>query len=320
MDSMLTLPPIPLNANKYLRGSLLMLAGSRRYFGAAVLATLAAEKSGVGYVSLATPKSNAAAARQHLLCSPIIEAPEEHERGSFSATALSTIANEVHAVDAICCGPGLTVTDATREFVGQVITYATAQNIPLLLDADALNVVSKSSRPLEGRFAKQGEHGPLILTPHAGELKRLFVSRGIDENEFSEEEFETDSEIDFEMRAVPDERATARLAQELDAIIVAKGPTTLITDGTRHTLSSEASPALAKAGTGDVLAGVISGLLAQGISAMDAAILGVRIHSRAGMLAEQKQGCRSVTALDVIEALPAAVREFEATVFAATSP
>lgn len=302
-----TLAPIPLDANKYTRGSLLLLAGSVRYFGAGVLATLAAEKTGAGYVSLATPAAAAAAARQHLLCSPVIEGPERKATGSFRATALPSILQEAHHIDALCCGPGLTVDSDTIAFVGEVLDFAAAHDIPLLLDADALNALAAQPELTDERRglvrSVQGSGGvptalaprlsPLILTPHTGELARLRgSSSGLASNQTVLE-------------------AATALAQELGALVVAKGPTTFITDGSSHVESSEGTPALAKAGTGDVLAGIISSLLAQGVPASDAALLGVRIHSQAGVGAERAVGRRSVTALDVIRAIPAALTAFE---------
>jgi NAD(P)H-hydrate epimerase len=151
------LPPISANANKYSRGSLLVLAGSTRYFGAGVLAAMAAARSGAGYVTLATPGSVAAgAARAHLLSIPVIQAGDTN--GAFAADALDGIIASLNHCDAIVLGCGITVTDSTTECVLSVIIHAAANKTPLLLDADALNVA--------GNY-------PCILTPHSGELKRL---------------------------------------------------------------------------------------------------------------------------------------------------
>jgi NAD(P)H-hydrate repair Nnr-like enzyme with NAD(P)H-hydrate dehydratase domain len=126
---------------------------------------------------------------------------------------------------------------------------------------------------------------PLILTPHAGELARLYAA--------------------FDC-STPQE-----LAHTLGAVIVAKGPTTLITNGTQQTELSEATPALATAGTGDVLAGIIGGLIAQGIAAYEGSVAAVRIHSAAGRIAEQRYGTRSVIAEDVRDAIPQALASWE---------
>lgn len=292
-----------------------MLAGSVRYCGAGVLATLAAEKTGAGYVSLATPSGAAAVARQHLLCSPVIEGPEAKGTGAFDATAFSAILKEAHHIDALCCGPGLTVNSDTIAFVGEVLKHAAVHGIPLLLDADALNALSAEPALLDERRAQNGPPGeedsaegspvsahaqaPLILTPHTGELARLRAS------------FQGRSSSQRLASGLAVREAATELAQELGATVVAKGPTTFITDGSCWVESSEGTPALAKAGTGDVLAGIISSLLAQGVPAGDAAVLGVQIHSQAGIHAEREVGRRSVTALDVIRGIPAALTTFE---------
>jgi NAD(P)H-hydrate repair Nnr-like enzyme with NAD(P)H-hydrate dehydratase domain len=395
------LPPIPPDANKYTRGSLLVLAGSKRYPGAAVLAALAAARAGAGYVTLATPMPVAASARAHLLSVPVIAAPatrlrsdpntrryrlaapaarprerprgdgqeraceeksratrpREHSRGDqalqpesempparpreypagvFAADALQAILAEQRHIDAILCGPGILTTPATATFVRTVIAFAAERNIPLLLDADALNILAqdeevaqlaraaghtaknkaaeKPGAPAEGDPPKPLRFiTPTILTPHGGEMARLNAA------------FAT--------------RDASALAAKLNAIVVAKGPTTEIgapswtrqakrePRGRRKTPATKAgappqtqpqsarlacgTPALAKAGTGDVLSGIIGSLLAQGLSAWDAAVLGVALHGEAGRLAEQKLGIRSVMAEDVIAALPKAMRARE---------
>ena len=306
------LPPIAPDANKYSRGSLLVLAGSRRYSGAGVLATLAAERTGAGYVSLATPASAAPAARLHLLCSPVVEAPEDRELGCFAADALPTLASQIRRVNALCCGPGLTVSAATEAFVKAVVHHAAQKHISLLLDADALNTLSVEPTLMDERRAQLREAvpqapdavrpSPLVLTPHGGELARLCAAFLPGEAKGPSLCFTGDTGR---------REAAQMLAEELGAIIVAKGPTTFIAcDGELYE-SSEATPALAKAGTGDVLAGIISSLLAQGMTAGEAALLGVQIHSLAGRKAEGRRGRRSVSALDVIDAISETLGFFE---------
>lgn len=304
-----TLPPISNDAHKYSRGSLLVLAGSRRYCGAGILAVLAAEKAGAGYVSLATPVDAAVAARQHLLCSPVIEALQDKEQGSFAATALPALLSDLRHVDALCLGPGLTLGEPVNAFVETVLTYAANKDLPLLLDADALGTLASDITLVEERvaLAKAGapQHYHLILTPHQGELERLYRAFL---GSYQQKGVSVDHTAGMETRVAVMART---LARHLDAVVVAKGPTTYLAAGDELFMGNEATPALAKAGTGDVLAGIISSLLAQDIPARDAAVLGVRIHSAAGVHAEREQGRRSVTALDVVAALPKAVAQFE---------
>jgi NAD(P)H-hydrate repair Nnr-like enzyme with NAD(P)H-hydrate dehydratase domain len=125
---------------------------------------------------------------------------------------------------------------------------------------------------------------PVVLTPHEGELARLLVNTSTTTAE--------------------------ELAAATGTVVVAKGPTTDVTNAAESVALSNGTPALAKAGTGDVLAGIIASLCAQGMSAFDAAVAGVYLHAEAGKVAELKYGRRSVMAEDVIKALPAAIQAY----------
>ncbi len=261
------LPPIAQNANKYSRGSLLVLAGSVRYPGAAVLAAKAAQRAGAGYVTLAIPKSAAFIAQSHLLSVPVIATAESN--GAFAADAWFALSSEINHVNAVVIGPGITTTSTTRELTMQVLR---ACKVPVLVDADALNVLAEPEF-MGIRLSEQH-----ILTPHAGELSRLNAAMGTN--------------------------SAQELATRMGAIVVEKGPQTNIFSPTQYISSTSGTPALATAGTGDVLSGIIGALLAQGMNPFAAAYAGVEIHSRAGCLAEQKQGTRSVIAQDVINSIP----------------
>jgi NAD(P)H-hydrate epimerase len=274
------LPPIPLDANKYTRGSLLVLAGSSRFPGAAILAAQAAARTGAGYVTLGIPESAALIAQTHLLSIPVIALPATD--GAFAKSAWAETCAQLKHVDAIVLGPGLTVTPSTCAFVEKVLWEAIP---PLLLDADALNVLS--ALPNAAELTEDNNVPPhLILTPHAGELARLLAATQT-----------TDAQ---------------QLAQKLNAIVVAKGPETHISAPDRSYTSTAGTPALAKAGTGDVLSGIIGALLSQNISPFDAAVLGVELHGKAGQLAEAHLGRRSVCAEDIIEFLPHVLKELDA--------
>jgi len=284
-------PPVLVDANKYTRGSLMVLAGSTRYPGAAVLVAKAAARTGAGYVTLAIPENAAPVAQGHMLSIPVIAAPAQD--GAFAADAWEHIAGQVSHMDAIVLGPGITVSPSTSEFVQSVFV---GSQVPMLLDADALNVFAAfcaiDNQPPTWFLEKPG--GPLsaeknaqnlILTPHGGELKRLFEATQTSKLEV--------------------------LARVLNCIIVAKGPTTQIVSATKTYTSATGTAALATAGTGDVLSGIIGSLLAQGATPFDASVLGVEIHSRAGKIAEQRLGRRSVCAEDVIKAIPTVIQELD---------
>jgi len=262
----LALPTIQPDANKYTRGSLLVLGGSRRFPGAAILAARAAALTGAGYVTLATPTSIVPVAQTHMLSIPVVGAKEED--GAFASDGLRDVLKQVRHIDAVVIGCGLTVTSSTTKFVHSVQAWANETKTPLLIDADALG----ATRPCSAL-------SPLfVLTPHPGEIARLFASTSTSTAE--------------------------ELARYLNAVVVAKGPTSIITDGANRVVCDEGTPALAKAGTGDVLSGMIGSLLAQGMESFEAAWSGVILHARAGRCAEERYGTRSVMAEHLLEAIP----------------
>ena len=307
------LPPIAHDANKYTRGSLLVLAGSARFTGAAVLAAQAAARTGAGYVTLAIPQPAAPVAQGHLLSTAVLAAPAAG--GAFAADAWMTIKAQLTKVDAIVLGPGITVTEASREFVRCVVEDARATDVALLVDADGINCLAAllAEGRLVGGGAGAGGAGAdgagagagagecaggdsrggfkddgtprFIVTPHSGELKRLLAGAGA--------------------------LSMGQLAEMLECVVVAKGPVTQVLGAGRHVSSGTGTAALARAGTGDVLAGVIGALLAQGMGAFDAACVGVELHSRAGLLAQGALGLRSVCAEDVVASIAAVLKAVE---------
>ena len=278
-------PVIERDANKYTRGSLLVFAGSSRYPGAAVLAAMAAARSGAGYVTLAVPATIASIAQSHLLTVPVIAA-REHD-GTFTNSTFSEVLDQFRKLDAILVGPGMTCTPETCDFMVELFKYSAS---PLVLDADALNQLSWTYNDDTGHELVLFELLPpgSILTPHGGELERLLKASGTSD--------------------------PATLAIVLQSIIVARGSETVV----YHPASSvspyvytEGTAALAKAGTGDVLAGIIASLLAQGATNWQAATLGVKLHGLAGNLAEAATSRRAMTARDVIDHIAPALRELE---------
>jgi NAD(P)H-hydrate epimerase len=277
-------PVIERDANKYTRGSLLVFAGSSRYPGAAVLAAMAAARSGAGYVTLAVPATIASIAQSHLLTVPVVAA-REHD-GTFTNSTFSEVLDQFRKPDAILVGPGMTCTPETCDFMVELFKYSAS---PLVLDADALNQLSWTDNDGTGNVVLFELLPPgSILTPHGGELERLFEASGTSD--------------------------PATLAIVLQSIIVAKGPETVVYHPDSSVLPyvyTEGTAALAKAGTGDVLAGIIASLLAQGATNWQAATLGVKLHGLAGNLAEAATSRRAMTARDVIDHIAPALRELE---------
>ncbi len=273
------LPRRGAGTTKFASGELVVAGGSRGLIGAPRMASQAAMRAGAGYVIACVPAAVqdvlATAATPELMTRGLAEAD-----GSLAPEAVASVIENIRPGGALALGPGLGRSDGAVAFAREL---ARSANAPLVLDADGLNAHAGRLPELAVRKA------PTVLTPHAGELGRLLE---LDSAEIERER----------LHQVRD--AAARSG----AIVVLKGDDTLIAepDG-RVAVSRGGSPALATAGTGDVLTGVIGALLAQGRDAFVAAAAGVWLHAEAGREAARRQGAaEGVIASDVIGALPAA--------------
>lgn len=281
------IPHLDEETDKYTRGSVLAVAGSAAYPGAAMLAARAAARGGAGYVRIAAPEPIVTILQSLDMTIPVRSCPARH--GAFAPEADEVILAGKPA-SALIFGPGVSVDPDIETLCARLLTGA---EMPFVLDADGLTLLAAS----EGcHSACRGRKAPTVLTPHAGEMRRLLA--GIDRKPLDVFP-RTDAE-----RA----EAAFRVATCLQAVVVLKGHRTLIAapDGT-VVLSAYGTPALATAGTGDVLSGIIGALLAQGLPALQAAALGVYLHSRAGVMAARGRGRMSVVATDVIETIGAAI-------------
>jgi NAD(P)H-hydrate epimerase len=270
-------------STKFSAGSVLVAGGSPGLTGAPAMASLAAARAGAGYVTVAVPATLVAALAAKLLEVMQVELPERD--GTLAPEAADTLLERSRRVQALVLGPGLGREPASLEFAR---TVAARAEVPLVLDADGLNAHAGAHlRSLESRGA------PTVLTPHAGELGRLLE---IDSQEVGAHRLER-----------------AREAANLSgAIVVLKGDDTIIAepDG-RMAVSAGGASALATAGTGDVLSGVLAAHLAKGMEPFDAACAAVFVHAAAGRLAARRIGPEGVIAGDVIELLPAVLAQPE---------
>ncbi len=225
----------PLTTHKYKMGHLLLICGSRRYTGGALLSGLGARSSGVGMLSIAVPESLKPALSVQLPEALIIGCPETPD-GAIAAFPPS-LTLDPSSFQAIACGPGLTLDAAP------IVQQVLASQCPLVLDADGLNILSQ-----QGTIPTlQNRQVSTILTPHLGEFKRLFPDLA-----------------SIECRVTKVQRA----AQQTGAIVLLKGARVAIADAQGNTrINPESTPALARGGSGDVLTGLIGGLLAQAVSA-----------------------------------------------------
>jgi hydroxyethylthiazole kinase-like uncharacterized protein yjeF len=265
-------------STKFAAGNVLVCGGSTGLTGAPSMASEAAMRAGAGYVTALVPGSLNPIFEVRLL--EVMSVPLPDDSGSLTHDAIQQVIERCERADSLVLGPGLGRTDETLEVARRIAGEAPR---PLLLDADGLNAHAGRLEALAGRSA------PTVLTPHAGELARLL---------------ETDSKS-VSARRLESARVASRMAR---AILVLKGDDTIIAgpDG-RAAVSAGAAPALATAGTGDVLSGVIGALLAKSMEPFHAACAGVFVHASAGRLAGREIGPEGVIASDVIARLPASI-------------
>jgi NAD(P)H-hydrate epimerase len=269
-------------SHKRASGVLLVVAGSRGMTGAAKLVARAAGRVGTGLVTVATPAGVLAQVQSGLSEATFLPLPETSE-GSVALEALETVLERLAGADALAVGPALTSHEETGAFVRELVRRSP---VPVVVDADGLNAFA-------GRAADLAERrSDAVLTPHAGEFGRL---SGVKPRDLD-----------------ADRLGHARsLAATTRAVTLLKGSRTVIAsaDGTVR-INATGSPVLATAGTGDVLTGMIGGLMARGVDALDAATAGAYLHGLAGLLAGADRG-EGMLAGDLVDRVPDAVRRVE---------
>jgi NAD(P)H-hydrate epimerase len=261
-------------------GHLLIVAGSASFSGAAAMASRAAVRAGAGLVTVAVPESIFPVVAP-AVPEAMVHALTETDEGSLAAGALSEWGHPLDGFSAVLAGPGMTASDSTLACVEELLAGTSG---PIVLDADALNV-------LPGRADTLRLHGArLVLTPHPGEMARL---------------------LECSTSEVQDDRLAAaqRAAEATGATIVLKGAGSIVADP-NHTpwVNVTGNPGMATGGMGDVLAGVLGGLLAQGQTPFDAARAAVYVHGHAGDSAAWRTSQIGLIASDVIDELPYAFR------------
>ncbi len=276
------LPGRRLDVHKKSVGRVLVVAGSVGMTGAACLAAQGALRAGAGTVSVAVPRSLNEIFEQKLTEIMTIPMPETMSR-SLLAEAAEPILELCATFDAVVIGPGLSLDDSTVELARSLVARVP---LPIVVDADALNALVNGTEILKARTADA------VITPHSGELARLLQT--------------TSQEIQANRLAY-----AKRSAREWGVVTVLKGAATVVSDGRTLTVNPTGNPGLATAGTGDVLAGMIGSLIAQGVTPSDAAIAGAYLHGLAGDLAARKLTERCVIATDVISFLPKAFGRVE---------
>lgn len=279
------LPPRPERSSKRDFGRALLICGSCGMAGAAYLAAKACYRTGAGLVEIFTHESNRVIL-QTSLPEAIVSTYETEED-------LPSLLCSLERADVVVAGCGLGVTPLSRKLLSTLLRALDGKDTPLLLDADALNLLSRN--PSLAKYVRGA-----IITPHFAEAARLLGC-----------------EVE-ELMAAPLDAACA-LAKKFGAVAVMKDHETALSDGSeRIYINKSGNCGMATAGAGDVLAGVIGGILAQSVrsssplSTSDAAALGVYIHGLAGDLAAEKYGSYSLIASDIIDALPLVLRQIKA--------
>jgi NAD(P)H-hydrate epimerase len=275
------LKPRAKDAHKGDFGKVCIIAGSIGMSGAAALAGRAALRAGAGLVRVAIPKS----------VLPIVASIEpsfttiplsEDKEGRISANAINAILNLIPDNDCFAFGPGVGISQGVRSVLQRLLAQ---EGLRLVIDADGLNNLSMITD-----WPKQTK-ADVILTPHPGEMKRLWAG--------------------LSRTPLPSDRRdqAIELANKTKTTVVLKGAGTVVTDGQKIYVNRTGNPGMATAGAGDVLTGVITALIGQGMSNFDAAVLGVYVHGLAGDIAAEKMGQISLIATDVIDAIGESFRK-----------
>lgn len=277
------LPKREEESNKGSFGNVLNVAGSVNYRGAACLSSLAALRVGAGYVSLACPEVVANSVASYT--PNIVIIPLQASEGAIIDGEYKHIFELTYMYKVLSVGSGLfrlfSTNESVKYFFKNLIGTLVDSDLSLVIDADGLNTIAELQYiPLPKQT---------ILTPHPKEMSRLL--------KVSVEDIEED-------RVKYAEKA----AKKFSATVVLKGHHTVITDGELTFINSTGNSALAKAGSGDVLTGMIAGFCAQGLSTTDAACLGVYLHGKAGDLAKENLTAYGMFASDLLTYIPQAIK------------
>jgi len=267
------LPERPHDAHKGDFGRVLIVGGSPGMTGAPCLAAMAAQRAGAGLVTVALPQSLNLVAEVKLTSAMSLPLPETEE-AVLGSPAAKAVLSRAGAFDAVAIGPGAgrarETTAAMHTLTEQLPGYA-------VVDADALNAVAGATDLLNRT------EGARILTPHPGEMARLLGGVDI-------------ADVQQDRTGV-----AVRFAQEFKVLLALKGAGTVVTDGERVYVNPCGNPGMATGGAGDVLTGLVAGLLCQGLDAFQATQLAVFVHGLAGDLAAGTVGELSMTAEDLLD-------------------
>lgn len=260
-------------------GKIGIIGGSKGMSGAPFLASSSALRTGSGLVYTMVPE-----VISNIIEIKTIEAIVKSFKGSdegFSKASVKDIISFSNNLDVVALGPGLGLDKDRIELVGYLLK---SLNCPIVLDADGINAISKNKEILKHTKEK------IVLTPHPMEFSRL---------------------IDMDIEKIQDnrEKYTKEFAEKYNLILVLKGHKTVVSDGKSVYINSTGNPGMATAGSGDVLTGIITSLIGQGVESFNAAKLGVYLHGLAADIVKEKIGEHGLIASDIINTIPYAIEK-----------
>lgn len=273
------LPPRPLTGHKGDFGKVCIIAGSLGFSGAAAITGTSALRAGAGLVRVATPETVLPIVAAIQPCFTTIPLP--NSAGRMSKKAIDTVLKAAEENDILAFGPGIGIGPGSKTVLEALLKI---ENLRMVIDADGLNNLAKlGDWP---KFCKAN----LILTPHPGEMKRIWTS--------------------LLRKPLPQDRQTQALefAAASNTAVVLKGHQTIVADCEKFYINTTGNPGMATAGAGDVLTGIIAALCGQGLNNFDAAVLGVYIHGLAGDSAAKEFSQISLIATDIMDKLPQAFK------------
>jgi ADP-dependent NAD(P)H-hydrate dehydratase len=273
-----TLPPRRRDAHKGDFGRVLIVGGSLGMVGAPALAANAALRSGAGLVKIASPRCNQQATATLAPCATSIPLPFT-ANGVLSTQAVKLLKPAADGHDVLAIGPGMGQGPGVRKVVTTLLGLPAK---PKVVDADGLNALAESGQWWRATV------GPIVLTPHPGEMRRLIAGAKL--------------QVDAQDR----QACAAAYSGLTKAVVLLKGAGTIVTDARRVYINKTGNPGMATAGAGDVLTGLIAALIGQHVPAFEAAVLGAHLHGLAGDLAADELGQVSLTASDLVDYLPEA--------------
>ena len=282
------------DSNKYDYGHILVVAGSKNTPGAGVLCSHGAMRAGAGLVTYACEE-------KFLTQAAAMSKPEIMFFVYKNAADIIDFANS-RKVSVMAIGPGLCLSSRLNGFIDEIISSV---DMPVVLDASALSAYEGKAKKLKNAKAK------LILTPHAGEFRKLLPKpchSGLDPESILEHRRDiitTNVDTGFHRYDKLEKiNAVKNFAKQNSLTCLLKGHNTIVSDGKREYVNKSGTPAMATAGSGDVLSGIISAFCARGFNPFEAAKFGAYVHGLAGELSEKEKGENGVTASDICEKVP----------------